>query len=107
MLVRGKREQLVLHDGTTKRSTINLQVGASEVSFIRARRSFERRIRKGVESRVTPVPDRRAVEVVRPRLHVQYNDAAGAITVLSIDSVLLKSHFLHGIQSRRVRTFIA
>src|ERR1044072_4388328 len=107
MLLRSEREELILQDRAAERAAINLEVSAAEVGFVGTGDSFDRRISHGVESWITPAGNAAAVKRICSGLHVQDDDAAGAVAILRVDRIFLKRYFLHRVHSGRVGTLVA
>ena len=102
MFIRGEHEEFVLDDWTADCSSIDLQVRAAEIGFIGAGRPFNCRIGYRVESGIAPVGNRTTVKSIRSGLHVQHDNAAGAVPELRVDGILLKRDFLHGVHRGRI-----
>src|SRR6476620_8389123 len=96
LLIRTEEEEFVLPDRAAHREAVHFQVRAAKYRFVVAGRTYKRRIAEGVEGGVAPMEIPRTVILVRARLHVQRDDAAGAVTVFGIHGILLKRNFLHG-----------
>ena len=93
-LVGKKGEQLVFLDGRAGGDAPDILPG--EV------RSVVDGVRGGVEGWIAPKVIGCAVQLVSARLHLQRQHAAGAVSKLGVDAVLLDVDFLHRVHGRRV-----
>src|SRR5262249_45091878 len=107
LLVGVEKEWFVLDDGAADGPAVHFQIRATKNCFIGSGCARDGRIAEGVEGRVAVVVVTRAVILVRARLHVHRDDAATAVTVFRVHSVLLKREFLNGLDRRRVRSLVA